>query len=278
MIIYYAEVIPSGQESSTKEIAEVVDVQLDDPIIKINTPEANSMKYDRILSLDLSSEFDEEPTKEKLKIKAEEYISKNKVGTVRHKTEVSFIDLQSTTEKDKYLNFDHVELGDPVRVIYTELGVDVELHDISTEYDVLTDKYIKVELGEKEDKLSTSSIQNGDNISSLTNNVGYADITTVNKLIAETVIAEFINVANTKLTNAQINQLAVIKISCSGIIEASQFVLDDLVAKLLVADNAKIAETLEAGNIKIAGNVKVTSGSISIKSSEADGPSIKMEM
>ena len=70
MIIYYAEVIPSGQESSTKEIAEVVDVQLDDPIIKIYTPEA-SMKYDRILSLDLSSEFDEEPTKEKLKIKAE---------------------------------------------------------------------------------------------------------------------------------------------------------------------------------------------------------------
>ena len=193
MIIYYAEVIPSGQESSTKEIAEVVDVQLDDPIIKINIPEANSMKYDRILSLDLSSEFDEEPTKEKLKIKAEEYISKNKVGTVRHTTEVSFIDLQSTTEKDKYLNFDHVEIGDPVRVIYTELGVDVELRVISTEYDVLTDKYIKVELGEKEDKLSTSSIQNGDNISSLTNNVGYADITTVNKLIAETVTAEFIN-------------------------------------------------------------------------------------
>ena len=84
MIIYYAEVIPSGQESSTKEIAEVVDVQLDDPIIKIYTPEA-SMKYDRILSLDLSSEFDEEPTKEKLKIKAEKYISKNKVGTVRHR-------------------------------------------------------------------------------------------------------------------------------------------------------------------------------------------------
>ena len=52
------------------------------------------------------------------------------------------------------------------------MGVDVELHDISTEYDVLTDKYIKVELGEKEDKLSKSSIQNGDNISSLTNNVG----------------------------------------------------------------------------------------------------------
>lgn len=72
--------------------------------------------------------------------------------------------------------------------------------------------------------------------------------------------------------------MAVSKISCSGIIEVSQFVLDDLVAKLLVADNVKIAETLEAGNIKIAGNVKVTSGSISIKSSEADGPSIKMEM
>lgn len=273
LIIYYSEVIPSGQESTTTEVTEVVDVVLDDPIIKINTAEANSMKYDRILSLDLTSEFDSEPSQDDLEKKAINYISKNKIGTVRHTTEVSFIDLHSTTEKDKYKNFDHIELGDTVRVIYSDLGVDVELRVITTEYDALTDRYITVTLGEKEDKLSNESIQNGDNISSLSNDVGYADITTVNKLIAETVTAEFINAANAKLTNAQINQLAVTKISCSGIIEASQFVLDNLVAKLLVADNAKIAETLEAGNIKVAGDVRITSGSISIKATEADGPS-----
>ena len=273
LIIYYSEVIPSGQENTTTEVTEVVDVVLDDPIIKINTAEANSMKYDRILSLDLTSEFDSEPSQDDLEKKAINYISKNKIGTVRHTTEVSFIDLHSTTEKDKYKNFDHIELGDTVRVIYSDLGVDVELRVITTEYDALTDRYITVTLGEKEDKLSNESIQNGDNISSLSNDVGYADITTVNKLIAETVTAEFINAANAKLTNAQINQLAVTKISCSGIIEASQFVLDNLVAKLLVADNAKIAETLEAGNIKVAGDVRITSGSISIKATEADGPS-----
>lgn len=277
IIIYYAEVIPSGQENTTEEVTEVVDVVLDDPIIKINTTEANMMKFDRILSLDLTSEFDDEPSQEKLKSKAEEYISKNKIGTVRHTTEVSFIDLHSTTEKDKYENFDHIELGDTVRVIYSDLGVDVELRVITTEYDALSDKYITVTLGEKEDKLSNETIQNGDNISSLSNDVGYADITTVNKLIAETVTAEFINAANAKLTNAQINQLAVTKISCSGIIEASQFVLDNLVAKLLVADNAKIAETLEAGNIKVAGDVRITSGSISIKATEADGASFVVD-
>lgn len=266
MLIYYSEVIPASSTSESKEVSEVVDVILDEPIINIETSDAKAMKFDRVLSLDLTSEFDEEPSKDKLKTKAEEYISKNKVGTVNHNTTVSFIDL-STTEKDKYKNFDHIELGDTVRVIYKDLGVDVELRAITTNYNVITGRYNSVELGVKDDTLSSQSIQNGDSISSLTNDVGYTDITTVNKLIADTVTAEFIQAVNAKLTKAQIEELSVAKISCSGIIEASQFTLDELVAKLLVADNAKISETLEAGQIKVSGDITVNSGEITIEGS-----------
>ena len=264
MIIYFSEVIPSGSESTNKEVSEIVDVVLDDPIIKVNTSDANQMKFDRVLSLDLTSEFDEEPSKDKLKNKAEEYIAKNKIGTVKHNTTVSFVDVASTTEANKYTNFSHIELGDTVRVIYKDLGVDVELRVISTKYDVISAKYDSIELGTVEDKFSSQSIQNGDSISSLTNDVGYADITTVNKLIADTITAEFIQAVNAKLTTAQIQELQVAKIECSGIIEASQFVLDELVAKLLIADNAKISETLEAGNIKVAGDITVNSGEIKL--------------
>lgn len=267
MLIYYAEVVPASSTSESKEVSEVVDVILDEPIINIETSDAKAMKFDRVLSLDLTSEFDEEPSKDKLKAKAEEYISKNKVGTVNHNTTVSFIDLSTTTEKDKYKNFDRIELGDTVRVIYKDLGVDVELRAISTDFNVITGRYNSVELGVKDDTLSSQSIQNGDSISSLTNDVGYADITTVNKLIADTITAEFIQAVNAKLTQAQIQELSVAKINCSGIIEASQFTLDELVAKLLVADNAKIAETLEAGNIKVAGDITVNSGEITIEGS-----------
>lgn len=264
LILYYSEVVPNGSNSTTKEVSEITEVILDEPIIKLTTSDAMSMKYDRILNLDLTSEFDEEPTKEALKTKAQEYISEHKVGTVKHNTTVSFIDLTTTTEADKYKNFDHIELGDTVRVVYKDLGVDVQLRAITTSYNVISDTYDSIELGEKSDSLSSQSIQNGDSVSSLTNDAGYADITTVNKLIAKTVTAEYIQAVNAKLSQAQIEELEVAKINCSGIIEATQFVLDELVAKLLTAENAKISNTLEAGTIKVAGDITVNSGQISI--------------
>lgn len=267
MMIYFSEVIPSGKESQTKEVTETVDVILDNPILKITTPDANQMRYNNILSLDLTSEFDEEPTKEKLQAKAEEFIAKHQLGTISHTTEVSFIDLKSTTDAGRYKNFEHVELGDTVRVIYRDLGVDTELRVIEASYNAISGNYDNVVLGVKEDNMSSSTIQNGDNISSLSNDVGYADITTVNKLVAKMVTAEFINAVNAKLSKAQIEQLQVEKINCTGIIEASQFTLDELIAKLLIADNAKIKDTLEAGQIKVAGDVDIKSGAIRIEGS-----------
>lgn len=264
MVIYYSEVLPPNHSASSETTVTSVDVILDDPIIHVDTSDAKTMKYDKILSLDLTSQFEEEPTKEKLKAKAEEYIVKNLVGTIKHTTTVSFIDLASTTDKYRYQNFDHIELGDTVKVIYKDLGVDVDLRVISTEYDALKGTYTNIELGEKKDNFSSQSIQNGDNISSLSNDVGYADITTVNKLIADTVTADYLQAVNATMSKAQIEYLQVAKISCPGILEASQLVLDELVAKMLIADNAKISETLEAGTIKVAGDISITSGSINI--------------
>lgn len=268
MIIGYSEVLPPNHSSSTETTVSSVDVILDDPIIWLNTTDAKTMKYNKVLSLDLTSEFDEEPSKDKLKSKAEEYINKHLVGTAKHTTTVSFIDLSSTTDSEKYTNFEHVELGDTVKVIYKDLGVDVDLRVISTNYDALKEAYISVELGEKPDKFSATSIQNGDSISSLTNDVGYADITTVNKLIADTVTADYIQAKNASMSNAQIKFLEVAKISCPGILEASQLILDQLVATMLIADTAKIAQTLEAGNIKVAGDISIKSGSINIISDD----------
>lgn len=264
MILCYSEVIPSTTDSTNKEVTEIVDVQLDDPIIWLETNEAKAMLHDKVLAVDLSSEFDEEPSKERLKSKAEEFINENKIGRIKHTTTVSFIDLTSTTEDKKYINFEGIQLGDTVKVLYRDLDVDVDLRVLETAYDPISKRYTSVNLGEKPEKLSTSTIQNGDNVSSLTNDAGYADVTTVNKLIADTVTAEYIEAVNAKMSKAQIEQLSVERIDCKGIMEASQFTLDKLVSKLLVADNAEIAETLKAGNIKVAGDVDITKGSIRI--------------
>lgn len=263
-IVYFSEVLPSESVTNTGEVVSSTLVELDEKVIDINTDDARAMRYDRILQLDLTSEFEEEPTKEKLKQKALEYISENKIGTIKHSTEVSFIDLATTTEQGKYKNFEHVELGDTVKIIYEDLGVNTELRVISVNYNVMLDRYISVSLGEKKDDMSTNTIQNGDSIKSLTNDAGYTNITEVRKLVADTITAEFIQAVNAKLTKAQIQDLSVQRISCPGILEASQYVIDDLVAKMLIADNAKIKETLEAGNIKVTGDVNIKSGSINI--------------
>lgn len=273
LIIYYAEVIPTSKSAETEESTSIVHVELDDKIIWLETDAAKEMKFNRILSLDLTSEFEEAPEKDALEAKAKEYIEKNKIGQYKYNTTVSFVDLSSTTEGVKYKNIEHIELGDIVKVVYEDLGVNVDLRVISTEYNVLLNRYNKIELGEKPDKISAESIQNGDNVSSLTNDIGYTDITTVNKLVAKMITADYIKAKNAELSKAQIEQLTTARIKVTGMIEATQFELDSLVAKLLTADNAVIKETLEAGTVKVKGDITVASGEISIISTKEDGTS-----
>lgn len=308
IIIYYSEVVPSSSSSSSDENTSVTHVELKDKIIWLDTPEAKAMKHNRILMLDLSSEFgdnadkdddDEEdtsgskvnastttdsnsttstassdndsvPTEDQLRAKAEKYIKKNKIGTIKFETSLSFLDFASTTEKDKYKDFEKIELGDTVKVVYDELGINIDLRVITTDYNVLTGVYDKIELGEKSDTLSASSVQNGDNISSLTNDSDYATSSTVNKLIAKVVTADYILAKNAKLTTAQITELQTARIKCTGILEASQLELDQLVAKMITADNAAIANELSAGRVKVSGDITINSGAISIKGGQAE--------
>lgn len=310
MILYYSEVIPSDSSSSSDTDTSVTHIELPEKIIWLDTDDAKAMKRNRILMLDLSSEFSDDdeddedddnddndtststattttttdedssdsedsddddsdvPTVNELRAKAEKYIKKNKIGTIKFETSLSFVDLSSTTEKEKYKDFEQIELGDTVKVVYNEMGIDIDLRVITTEYDVLKNAYEQVELGEKSDTLSASSVQNGDDISSLTNDSDYASTSTVSKLIAKTVTADYIQAQNAKLTSAQITELTSARIKCTGILEASQLELDKLVATMLIADDAEIANTLSAGQVKVAGDISVNSGQISITNGE----------
>ena len=269
LLMYYSEVIPSNSTVTEIESTNVTHVELKDKIIWLDTDAAKAMKYNRILCLDLTSEFDETPDEEKLETKAKEYIEKNKIGQYKYDTKVSFVDLSTTTEGTMYEKMESIELGDTVKVVYENLGIDIELRVISTTYNVLLNRYDSIDLGEKSEKISSSSVQTGDNVSSLSNDVGYTDVTTVNKLIAKTITADLIQAKNAKLSKAQIEELQTARIKCTGIIEATQFELDTLIAKMLTADNAVIKQTLEAGTVKVKGDITVTSGSIKIESTES---------
>ena len=112
--------------------------RLDDDVIKILDTE-----YKNVYVLDLSSEFDEMPTQDQLREKAQEYINENKLGEPKVSLKVSFIKNPEVIEA-----LHDVRLGDTVSVKFIKIGVDTTSRCISYEFNVLTEQYNSIELGE----------------------------------------------------------------------------------------------------------------------------------
>lgn len=94
--------------------------------------------FERILSLDLSSEFETEPSVADLQARAEAYILANNIGVP---TASVTIDYAMDTE------IQSVHLCDTVSVIYTKLGVQATAKVVKTVYDELLDRYDSITLG-----------------------------------------------------------------------------------------------------------------------------------
>ena len=112
--------------------------RLDDDVVKIlDTP------YKNVYVLDLSSEFDEMPTQDQLRAKTQEYIKKNKLDKPKVSLKVSFIQNPEVIEA-----LQDVRLGDTVGVKFIKIGVDTTSRCINYDFNVLTEQYNSIELGE----------------------------------------------------------------------------------------------------------------------------------
>lgn len=107
----------------------------------------NPFPFDNILPLDLSLEFEEQPTQEELKAKAEEYIRNNDLGVPKVSINVSFVDLASTEEYKDLAVLEQVDLCDTVTVEFPLYGISVKAKIVSIETDVLLEKYNEVTIG-----------------------------------------------------------------------------------------------------------------------------------
>ena len=113
---------------------------------------------EKILSLDLTSEFDEMPTQEVLKETAMKYVTENKLTEPKVSLNVSFI-----TDPDLPAYLQDVKLGDTLTVKFPKLGVNTKSRVITTTYNCITGMYDSMELGDPVNSIvdSISSI-NGD--------------------------------------------------------------------------------------------------------------------
>ena len=112
--------------------------RLDEDVVKIlDTP------YNNVCVLDLTSEFDEMPTQDQLRAKTQEYIKDNKLGEPKVSLKVSFIKNPEVIDA-----LQDVRLGDTVGVKFIKIGVNTTSRCINYEFNVLTDQYNSIGLGE----------------------------------------------------------------------------------------------------------------------------------
>lgn len=116
------------------------------PEVLIESEYAERYTFKRNIVYDFSSDFQDQPTEEELRAKAESYVSSNLIGVPEVSIDVDFVAL-SDTEEYKGLERERINLCDTVTVRFAELGIDTTAKVVKTVYDVLGERYTKVSIG-----------------------------------------------------------------------------------------------------------------------------------
>ena len=166
---FYTGVYPFWYSES--EDGGLVTLSANDGIV--NAP--GNYDFVKIMPLDLSSEdfgkettdsegyttTIEKPTEEELLAAAQKYITNNKIGIPKVSLDVSFVMLAQTEEYKDFARLETVKLCDTVTVEFEKLGVKTTAKCIKTVYNVLTDKYDSIELGEPKSSLAETVSNQG---------------------------------------------------------------------------------------------------------------------
>ena len=100
------------------------------------------------VQLDLSNEFETQPTENELRQKALDYLANNQPWTPRDNITVDFVQLWQTPEYENVANLQRVSLCDTVSIYYPELGVTAtNAKIIKVVYNVLLERYDSMEVG-----------------------------------------------------------------------------------------------------------------------------------
>lgn len=166
---FYTGVYPFWYSES--EDGGLITLSANDGIV--NAP--GNYDFVKIMPLDLSSEdFSKEttdsegytttiekPTEAELLAAAQKYIANNKIGIPKVSLDVSFVMLAQAEEYKDFARLETVKLCDTVTVEFEKLGVKTTAKCIKTVYNVLTDKYDSIELGEPKSSLAETVSNQG---------------------------------------------------------------------------------------------------------------------
>ena len=111
----------------------------------LNAP--GSYNFVKIRTVDLTGEFEEQPTVDQLRAKAESYIRANNIGVPSVSMTVSFAQLEQSEEYKHLRLLERIGLFDTVSVEFPSLNVSASAKAVSIVYDVIADRVKTVTLG-----------------------------------------------------------------------------------------------------------------------------------
>ena len=137
-----------GQDANEQEIVVQSDLQ--------QSQYSENYAYHRTTVLDVSGEFQNQPTKQQLNNYVRTYLTRYNIGIPSVNLDLKFVDLRDTEEYIDTVGIfaEDVRLCDTVTVRFEELGVNASAKVIETTYDVLAEHYDEIKLGDPKTKFT----------------------------------------------------------------------------------------------------------------------------
>lgn len=123
----------------------------------VHAPTAANFPFQRTLVMDFSQAFNGKPTEAALLAYTQRYITNNNIGIPAVNLQIDFINLPDTEEyKGLIVGAKNLDLCDTVTIRFEKLNIAETSKVIEIWWDVLNDRYQKIEVGNKRSSLSTT--------------------------------------------------------------------------------------------------------------------------
>lgn len=135
----------------------------------VNSQYADNYPFKRTVAYDFSSAFEEKPTESQLRTKAQAYVNQAGIGVPDVSIKVSFIALTDTEEYKDIAPLENVKLCDTIKIEFEEYGISTTAKVVKTEYDILAEKYISIEIGSVRSSLASTLSETNESLQQLAN-------------------------------------------------------------------------------------------------------------
>lgn len=259
---FWKQNIRNGDKDETKW------TKLDEQIMSTSS----TFNYSRILALDLSSEFNDQPTQEQLRERTRKYIADNKLTEPKVSMDLSFVQLSRSKEYVEYGQLESIQVGDTLMVDFFKAGIQAEARCISIEYDVVLNKYTRIQLGDPKVTVGGSIVDGVNGSKEAVKNVSNAqvkfdyeigsikiDVAHIKNVVANSVTTDYLEANFAKLKNAvidvaQIGDATITNAKIANLnaekITAGDISADRIKTNVITAVNASI-DKIDAKNIRV---------------------------